>query len=136
MRFDRSLHYRVAAMYERRIDQARKAVAITAALCGAGLVVCANRTEHLQAIRREPGIWDWGTIAFGVALLACFATTGALVVEAMVRFFWNLPRHVRYLWNLPRHLRIQFRLRTLLIVMTLVAIALGLLAAIAEQLGP
>jgi hypothetical protein len=121
-------------MYERRIDQARKAVAFTAALAGAGLVVCANLTAHLQAIDREPGIWDWGTVAFGIALLACVAATGALVVEGFVRFLWNLPQHVRYLWNLPRQVRVQFRLRTLLIVMTLVALALGLLASIAAQL--
>jgi len=119
-------------MYLQRIDLARKAVAITAAVCGAGLVVCANRMAHLQAIGRESGAWDWGTLAFGIALVACFATTGALVIEGLVRFLWIFPRHARFLWNFLRHVHFQFRLRTLLIVMTLTALALGLLAAISE----
>ena len=117
-------------MYEQRIDLARKAVAITAAVCGAGLVVCANRTEHLEAIRRDPGAWDWGAVVFGISLLACFVATGALAIEGIARFIWNSPRHVRLVWNFLRHAHLQFRLRTLLIVMTLVALALGLIASI------
>jgi hypothetical protein len=111
----------MAAMYEQRIDTARKIVAVMFGLCGAGVVVCANRAHHVRRVLgQDPGAWGWVTDAFATAMFVCLGVTFALVVEGVVRFIWNFPRQAR----------IQFRLRTLLIVMTLVALALGLIASI------
>jgi hypothetical protein len=91
----------MAAMYEQRIDSARKIVALIFGLCGAGLVVCANRATHLrQIVRQSPAGWEWGAHAFAIAMLLCLAVVIALVVEGILRFLWVQGRRTNFQFSL------------------------------------
>jgi hypothetical protein len=72
--------------YVRFIDNARKAVAIAMAVCGAGFVLCVNRDDFLRAtLRRDSGIWGWGMPVFGIGVLFCLLATLAFIVEHLAR---------------------------------------------------
>jgi hypothetical protein len=92
------------------------------AFCGAGLVVCANRSASLRGLGRGGEFWERGGAAFGIGMLALLAVTLALVVEAVLRFIFG--------WQ-PSNL--QFGMRTLLIAMTLFAIFFGLIGIVLRQ---
>ena len=56
--------------YFRRIDIARKAVAIAMAACGVGVVACVHRDDYLrETLRGGPGIMDVGML--GVSERRC-----------------------------------------------------------------
>lgn len=72
--------------YMRRIDTARKAVAVAMAIFAVGVVVCVNRDDYLRlTLRGEPGIWTWGCWVFGIGVLACLTATLALILEYLAR---------------------------------------------------
>jgi hypothetical protein len=97
-------------------------VAIVFGLCGAGLVISANTVERDVALGNDAAAWQWIELAFGMGMLLCFALTLTLVIEGVVRFYIKLRGDDRF----------QFSLRTLLIIMTLLAVLCGLVASFAN----
>jgi hypothetical protein len=72
--------------YLKFINYARIAVAIAMAICGAGSVIFINRYEYFKyTLRREPGIWTWGALAFAIGVYACLIATLALIIEYVAR---------------------------------------------------
>ena len=102
-------------MDESRRETLRYFVAGAFAICGAGLVVCAN----MRFYGRSAELWKRGADAFGIGLLALLAVTLVLVFEAILRFIFG--------WQPPK---VRFGLRTLLIAMTLFAIFFGLIGVV------
>ena len=78
-------------MYAKRIDTARKAVAIAFAVCGVAYVVCVRRLEWLEAMRWDLRLWPWGCAAFGMGLIVCLIATFSLTVEALMRRWKDRP---------------------------------------------
>ena len=82
-------------MYAKRIDTARKAVAIAFAVCGVAYVVCVRRLEWLEAMRWDLRLWPWGCAAFGMGLIVCLIATFSLTVEALMRRFARRLKHMQ-----------------------------------------
>src|SRR4051794_20955490 len=75
-------------MYERRIDHARKAIAIAFLICGIGLVIAARQDDWHRYDARRTDLWSQAVAIFSFTLLACFVVTAGLVVERLIRL-WN-----------------------------------------------
>ena len=72
--------------YLKIINNARKTVAIAMVVCGAGFVICYNRDDYLTlTLKREPGIWGWASLVFGIGVLISLIATLALIVEYLAR---------------------------------------------------
>jgi len=104
-----------------RSEPVRYLIAGAFAICGAGLVICANRAAYL---RTGPGWdaagkWDRTASVFGVGIIALLAIALALVIDAIVRRLFKL-----------RARDVHFSLRTLLIAMTLFAAFFALYGAL------
>jgi hypothetical protein len=106
--------------YEKGIDLARISVAIAFGVFGAILLLCVRVAHQRETVGLEATEWRVAAIAFGIAMLLCLAATLTLVIEGVVRFCINL------LGGRP----FQFSLRTLLIIMTLLAVLCGFIASI------
>jgi hypothetical protein len=105
-----------------RSEFVRYLIAGTFAICGAGIVICANRADFLRNIVRSSDSaskWEAATSAFGVGILTLFAVTCALVLDAIVRNIFKLFAH-----------NLHFSLRALLIAFTISAIFFALFGAI------
>lgn len=109
-------------MNELRRETFRYFVAGAFAICGTGLVVCANRAESMRVFGRSAELWNRGAGAFGIGMLAVLAVTLALVVEAILRFIFG--------WQPPK---VRFGMRTSLIAITLFALLFGLLGILVRQ---
>ena len=78
--------------YEKRIDFARRTVAILFAICGVGLVISANRLDWWQGVmKRSPAPWVVATSIFGFATQICVVATAALVIESLYRRLKRSP---------------------------------------------
>jgi hypothetical protein len=106
-------------MYEKRVDLIRKLVAFAFGICGLGLVICANQAQFAT---RRTDAWEVGALASGIGMLAFLAATVALVIEGIGRLVWLKGKQTKF----------QFRLRTLLILMTLFAVILGFFAVVVK----
>lgn len=85
---DHNWTIRLLTMYEQRIDLLRRLVAIAFGVCGAGLVICANRRAHLDPYSIQSAeLWQRGAYLFGIGLIALFTITLLLVIEGIARFF-------------------------------------------------
>jgi hypothetical protein len=104
--------------YLKFIANARKGVAITMAVFGAGFVVCVNVVDSGLTWRKDTGIWALGIPVCEIGILVCLVVTLAFIIE-------HLARPVR---PTPFTLR-SVLVRSLLILLTVGAICLAMASA-------
>lgn len=102
-----------------RAEGIRYVVAAGFVACGAGLVICANRADHLQTLHGYQYGWVSAANGFAIGLLAFLVATAALIIDAVVRFAFKLGPS-----------KIRFGLQTLLIAMTLFAVFFALVGVL------
>lgn len=75
------------AAYVRVVHRARKAVVLALVVFGTAFTICVRREHYLTDIlgEREAVIWAWGRWAFGIGVLACFASPLAFIIEELAR---------------------------------------------------
>jgi hypothetical protein len=76
----------LSSIYAKRVDAARKAVAIAFLVFGIGLVISAHGDDGRKTLYRwDLGWWPWAVWFFAIGCHACLAATAALIVEALTR---------------------------------------------------
>jgi MFS family permease len=101
--------------YTRRIDTARKAVAMSFAVCGLGLVVIANIASSTPLSAR-PAL-GWLAVMMGLGMAASLIVAFALFVEYLVRVRIE-SRRSRQAWY-------QFSIVEVMVAMAIIGLILG-----------
>ncbi len=113
------------AAYLKFINNARKAVAIMMVVCGVAFIIFLKRYDYLcGTLRRDRGLWMWGTWVFGIGVAACLVAALAFIIEYVVRPVAPKPITLRSLF-----------LRSLLTIITIAAICYSMIFAFGPAQG-